>query len=243
VGSDIAGAAAQSLPPGFTVIAVQIEVLRRGWPEQVLTGRYSFVTRERDGVVQGLFDVADLLTDGLVDKRHPRQLHIRIAGRPVMMVLAKEYRQLPPGIKICSGSPVATLLVLRERQAPPPSSIASLFKPVWHDVVDSRLGAVIGTLETTGGFVRPARTVIHDPSRRVVGHLTQPVTALIGQWLLLGRNRYDVSVDGVRVARMQRIRRMWAREYEVEVTGAAGLLDPRLILACVLQKVHSLSGY
>jgi len=221
-------------------------MLRRGWPEQILTGRYSFATRRRDGLVQGLFDAVDLVTDGLIDKRRKRQLHIRIGGEPAMLVLKETYPQspqLPPGIKICGASPVAALLVLCERRSNGPSSNVSLFEPSCYDVVDHRLGATIGMLEATGGFVRPARTVIHGSSGQVLGHLTQPVTALIGQWLLIGRNRYDVTVNGVRVARIQQVRRMWAREFQVDVSAAAGLLDPRLILACALQKARDLGDY
>ncbi|RSM64341.1 hypothetical protein DMB66_20810 [Actinoplanes sp. ATCC 53533] len=225
---------------------MQIDMLRRGWPEQILTGRYSFATRRRDGLVQGLFEAVDLLTDGLIDKKRKRRLHLRIGGEPAMLVLKETYPQsphLPPGIKLCGASPVAALLVLCERRAYRPSSAVSLFEPYHYDVVDHRLGVVIGTLEATGGFVRPARTVIYGPSQQVLGQLTQPVTALIGQWLLIGRNRYDVTVNGVRVARIQQVRRIWVREYQVDVSAAAGLLDPRLILACALQKVRDLGDY
>ncbi|MEU7907578.1 hypothetical protein [Actinoplanes sp. NPDC049118] len=221
---------------------MHIDMLRRGWPEAVLTGRYSFATRRRDGLVQGLFDAADVLTDGLIEKGRRDQLQLRIGGQPSMIVLTGAYPGYPPGIKICTISPAEPMLVLCERQVDRPPSISGAFEPVCFDVVDHRLGVVIGTLETTGGFVRPARTVIHGPSGQVLGRLTQPVTALIGRWLLVGRSRYDITVDGVRVARVRQIRRLWAYEYRVDLT-AAGLLDPRLILACLLQKVHSLSGY
>lgn len=209
-------------------------MLRRGWPEPLLTGRYTFTTRRRDGMVQGLYEAVDLLTDGLIDKRRKRQLHIRFGAEPALIVLKEPYPQLPPGIKVCGGSPFGALLVLCER----PSASTSAFEPAHYDVVDHRLGAVIGSLTATGGFVRPARTVIRDPSQRVLGHLTQPLTALIGLWLLVGRSRYDITVDGVRVARIRQVRRLWTRTYHVDVAGAAGLLDPRLILACALQKLH-----
>src|SRR5690349_19918143 len=185
---------------------MQIDILRRGWPEQILTGRYSFATRRRDGLVQGLFDAVDLLTDGLIDRRRKRQLHLRTGAEPTMVVLKETYPQLPPGVKICGVSPFAVLLVLCERPAYGPPSAASLFNPDRYDIVDHRLGATIGTLEATGGFVRPARTVIHGPSGQVLGQLTQPLAAWLGQWLLVGRNRYDVTVNGVRVARIQQVR-------------------------------------
>jgi hypothetical protein len=85
--------------------------------------------------------------------------------------------------------------------------------------------------------------VIYGSSQQVLGQLTQPIMALVGQWLLFGRNRYDVTVNGVRVARIRQVRRLWVREYQVDVSAAAGLLDPRLILACALQKVRDLGDY
>jgi len=129
------------------------------------------------------------------------------------------------------------------RRGDRPASGAGLFAPDRYDVVDHRVGVAIGMLETTGGFVRPARTVIHDPSGQVLGQLRQPVSALLGYWLLVGLNRYDVTVGGVRVASIQQAWRWWAREYRVHLTPAAALLDPRLILACALQKIYSLSAY
>jgi hypothetical protein len=219
-------------------VAVQIDILRRGWPEQVLTGRYTFATRRRDGLLQRLFDTADILTDGLIEKERRDQLHLRIDEQPAMIVLTGAYQQLPPGIKICGLAPLSALLVLCERR-----ENGGLFAPARYDVVDHRLGVVIGMLETTGGFVRPARTVIYDDAGQVRGVLTQPAATLAGSWLLGGRNRYDISVHGARVARVQQVRRWLRREYQVDVTRAAGAIDPRLVLACVLQKVHSLSGY
>ena len=230
-------------------------MLRRGWPERILNGRYSFATYQRDSTAQRLIDWADLLTDGLIERRPKHELHLRIDGQTVMIVLTGRYPHLPPGIKICGGSPAAPLLVLcprrerrprrerlprRERR---PRLTAALFAPTYYDVVDHRLGATIGVLETSGGFVRPARTVIYDSSQRVVGRLVQPLAALLGCWLLVGRDRHDVIVDGLRVARIDGARAMWSGELQVDVTGAAGLVDPRLILACAVQKVYAKSDY
>jgi hypothetical protein len=69
-----------------------LDTLRHGWPEQILTGRYAFRTRRRDGFAVGW---------------------------------------------------------------------RSQFEPDTYDVLDNRLGTVIGTVERTGGFVRPIRTVIY----------------------------------------------------------------------------------
>jgi len=233
------------LPPGPTVLAVEIEMLRRGWPEQVLTGRYSIATYLRNAGLQRMYDGLDLLTDGLISKDPERELHLWIDGQAVMIVLKGAYPGLPLGIKLCAGVPLAPLLVLHQREVRRSSRLAWLFNvdPACYDVFDCRLGAVIGSLAATGGFVRPARTVIHDSSGQVVGRLTQPGPVLLRRWLQLGRNRYDVIVGGVRVAVIQQASRRSDRAYEVDVTGAAGLLDPRLILACALQKFGWFSTY
>jgi len=224
-------------------MAVEIDMLRRGWPEQLLTGRYSFATYRRGGVLQELIDWADLLTDGLIERHQKRELHLRADGRTVMIVLTGRYPHLPPGIKVCGGSPASPLLVLCQRREPRPRGLASFFAPAYYDIVDHRLGVAIGSLEATGGFVRPARTVIRDSSQRVTGRLVQPLGALLSCWLAPGWNTYRIVVGNVRVAQIGWTRRRRKGDYQVDVTGAAGLLDPRLILACVAQKVAGDSDY
>jgi len=220
-------------------------MLRRGWPEPVLTGRYSLATYLRNAALQRMYDGLDLLTDGLISKDPQRELHLWIDGQAVMIVLTGSYPGLPPGIKLCAGVPLAPLLVLRQRAVRRSSRRASFFEfdPACYDVVDHRLGTVIGSLAATGGFVRPARTVIHDSAGQVVGRLAQPSSALLGRWLPFGRNRYHVIAGAVRVALIQQASRRSDHAYEVDVTGPAGVLDPRLILACALQKFGGFSTY
>lgn len=219
-------------------------MLRRGWPEQILNGRYSFATYEPDSTMKRLIDWADLLTDGLIERRPKHELHLRIDGQAVMIVLTGQYPHLPPGIKVCGGPPATPLLVLRRRPEPRRRSVAAFFfAPTYYDVFDHRLGEAIGVLEVSGGFVRPARTVVHDASQRVVGRVTQPLAALLGCWILVGRDRYHVVVDGLRVARFRWTGSFRTGALEVDVTGAAGLVDPRLLLACAVEKVHGDSSY
>jgi hypothetical protein len=134
--------------------------------------------------------------------------------------------------------------VLSRRPEPSRRSVAAfLFAPTYYDVFDHRLGVAIGALEVTGGFIRPARTLIYDSSQRVVGRVAQPLAALLGCWLLVGRDRYNVIVNDLRVARIGWTSSFRTGELEVDATGAAGLLDPRLILACAVEKAHGSSSY
>ena len=140
-----------------------------GWPQQVLTGRYSFRTRQRDAAARGMLGFAGILTDGLVDVDWKRVLHITVGNRAVMTVLDRG------GPRIVTASQV--LLALRPRMVQQPRTVASWFLPKWYDVIDCRLGVVVGVLATTGGFIRPARTSIYDPSYRLIGRLVQPLQA------------------------------------------------------------------
>lgn len=219
------------------------DALRRVWPEQLLTGRYSFRTRQRDGVARGLLSAAAIATDGLIDADWRHVLHIRVDDQPVLTVLNRG------GPRIVVAGQV--LLLLRERPVPRPRTVAALFAPRWYEVVDCRLGMVIGVLATTGGFVRPARTAIYDPAHRLLGCLVQPLGGFLPDLMIVGpllrpvfgRTRYHILVGRIRIATIRRVPATAAYEYEVDVTRAAGLLDPRLILACALHRLSGLSGY
>ncbi|BCJ51524.1 hypothetical protein Asp14428_29990 [Actinoplanes sp. NBRC 14428] len=218
-----------------------IDALRRGWPEQILTGRYAFRTRRREGVAGALAEGLRLVSDELLDAADTRQLQVLVGGRPVMVVMQDvrgAWLPAPPGPKVCGIDPVGPLLTL----LPVTEGNAG-----WRiaDVLDNRLGRVIGTLETTGGFVRPVRTVILDPSRRVAGTMTEPLASFLFQWLQLGigwgRRRFTFRVDGRPVARIRQVSRLWAREFLVDVSEVGGRLDPRLVLACGVERFHPLS--
>jgi hypothetical protein len=226
-----------------------VEALRRGWPEQILTGRYAFRTRRRDGLAWMMAEGLRLVSDDLIDVENSRQLQIRIDNRPVMVVVKNTGRvwpHVPPGPKACGIDPPGPLLTLLWF----PRTVGgwrAWLEPHTGDVLDNRLGAVIGTLATTGGFIRPRHTVIYDPSRRIVGHMRESLLSFVFSWLQLGAGlwmrRLNFVVDGRRVARIRQVSRLWAREFRVDVTGVGGRLDPRLVLACGIQEFAGLSSY
>jgi len=240
---------ADALPAGRTLRRMMIETLRQGWPEQVLTGRYAFRTRRRDGFAGMLSEGARLISDDLIDPRDRRQLQIRVDNRPVMVVVQHadpNRSQAPHGPKAWSIAPPGPLITLLRR---PGTAVGwrAQFEPDTYDVLDNRLGTIIGTIANTGGFVRPTRTEIYDPSRRMVGSMVEPLRSFVCRWLLLGSGvgmlRLHFVVDGRRVARIRQVWRLWAREFRVDVASAAGLLDPRLVLACGVEEFCRLSTY
>ncbi|MEV8508017.1 hypothetical protein AB0368_24805 [Actinoplanes sp. NPDC051475] len=223
-----------------------IDALRRGWPEQILTGRYAFRTRRRDGFAAMLGSGVELLSDELIEPEKARQLHIRVDDRSVMVVMkdpGRAWSPAPPGPKACGIDPPGPLLTL----LPITGMQHSWFEPRTCDVLDNRLGTIIGRLLTTGGFVRPARTVILDPTGRVAGHLAESLFSFVSQWLQIGfgwgLRRFTFRVEGRRVAHIRQVSRLWAREFRVDVSGAGGSLDPRLVLACGVQQFSGLSSY
>jgi hypothetical protein len=229
--------------PRRTVDAVSIDALRQGWPEPVLTGRYSFATREVDGIMQGVYAAVELGTFGLVEMDRRRRLQIRIDDVPVMTA----QRRGEPHLVMAPHA----VLGLRQRVARQPPATASLTDPTWYDVIDYRHGSSIGALCSAGGLVRPARTDIYDPANRLLGRMTQPPLGFLAHLPVLGAvarpvlgdSHYVFTVGHQRVATIRKVWRLWAYEYEVDVSQAAGLLDPRLILACALDRFHHLSGY
>lgn len=228
---------------------MMLDTLRHGWPEQILTGRYVFRTRRRDGFAGMLSEGLRIVSDDLVDVKDRRQLQIRIDNEPIMLVVRDTggaRPQVPPGPKVYGRTHPGPLITLLRR----PSTVAGWrwwFEPDTYDVLDNRLGTIIGTVQNTGGFVRPTRTVIYDPSRRMAGCMVEPLRSFVFRWLLLGTGvgmlRLDFVVDGQRVARIRQVWRLWAREFRVDVSRAAGLLDPRLVLACGVEEFRTLSTY
>ena len=89
--------------------------------------------------------------------------------------------------------------------------------------------------------------MIYDSSGRLVGHMVEPIRSFVCRWLLLGSGagmlRLTFTVDGRTVARIRQVWRLWSREFRVDLSRAAGTLDPRLILACALEELRKFSGY
>jgi len=195
-----------------------LDTLRPIWPEPVLTGRYSVRTRRRDGAAQSLSTSFAVLNGGVSSGVAKQQFLVTVDGEPRLVVMKQG------GIKVYSAGP-APVLVLRD------------LGQRRYEVVDHNLDTVIGSLHVTGGFTRPARSTILDPDGRTAGELVQPPAALVGRWLLVGLDRYTIEVDGSRVAQARERRRMFAMEVEVDVSELAGRLDPRLVLAAVLQRM------
>jgi hypothetical protein len=225
---------------------MNVDRLRGCWPEQVLTGRYSFGTRRRDEIAQNLLDAAGLLTGGLIDARKRHVVYLRVEDRPVLIVLTRTYRQwphLPPGIKVCGTPAAPVMLALHEHRHRRPFSLAALLEPTVYDVVDHLFGEKVGTLVCTGGLIQPAHTLVRDASGRPVGRLDQVSLTRFGRWLTPGEHRYEIRADGLPVAWVGPQRRRSAREIVVDASANHGRLDPRLIVACVLHRIHHLSDY
>ncbi|BCJ55140.1 hypothetical protein Asp14428_66150 [Actinoplanes sp. NBRC 14428] len=225
-----------------------IDAQRDGWPEQVLTGRYTFGTRRRDyfAALPG-----EALSELIGTDTGPGrdQLHVRVDGHSVMVVMRDRggaWAPAPAGPKVCGIERPGPLLSLVRR----PRVMAgwqSWFAPRVSDVLDNRLGTIVGTLHTTGGVVRPARTVIAGPTGRVAGHMTQPVLSWACQLpqLFVGFRmlRFTFTVDGRRVAHLRHSSRRWMKEFRADVSRSGGLLDPRLILACGVEQLARFSSY
>jgi len=227
---------------------MKIDELRGGWPEQILTGRYTFRTRRRDFLAAIPGGIVEELS-GLDATPGNEQLHVRIDDRSVMVVMRDRHRAwapAPAGPKVCGIDQPGPLLSLLRRPRTGAGS-QSWLAPRVSDVLDNRLGMVIGTLHTTGGVVRPTRTVITDPDGRVAGFMSQsllswacqPPQSFMGFRML----RFTFTVEGRRVAHLRHSSRRFAKEFRADVSRAGGLLDPRLILACAIEQLAKFSSY
>ena len=227
---------------------MMIDALREGWPEQILAGRYTFRTRRRDFFAAMPGGIIEELT-GLDAKPDNEQLHVRIDDRSVMVVMRDRHRAwspAPAGPKVCGIDQPGPLLSLLRRPRTG-TGWQSMLAPRVSDVLDNRLGTVIGTLRTTGGVIRPTRTVIADSAGRVVGHMTQPLLSWACQppqsFMGFRMLRFTFTVEGRQVAYIRHSSRRWAKEFRADVSRAPGLLDPRLVLACGIEQLARFSFY
>src|SRR2546423_2357346 len=109
---------------------------------------------------------AEIITDVVMEPRTSTMLHVRMGRNPVILIVedtSRTWPQEPPGPKVCAMNPWGPLITLL-RHPDPAGYRRSRWDPRVFDVLDNRLGTVVGTLECTGGFIRPIRTVIYDAS-------------------------------------------------------------------------------
>ncbi len=92
-----------------------IDALRRGWPEPILAGHYSFRTDPADGATDLLLlaPINAVLHTGF---RSKKLLQVHVDGRPVMSVFnGNHWPHLPPGPKLWTVGPdPQPLLLLRQ---------------------------------------------------------------------------------------------------------------------------------
>ena len=227
---------------------MQLDELRTGWPEQLLTGQYTL--RTYGGTLGGelLNDLGQMLTVGLHEPGNDRMLKVTVEGHPVLTVL-NDRDGFPRRIKAVAEVPWLTLVKQPEvrtgpdlrtrvigpllqgqvswwrrlrtsargfREPPPPD--------VW-DVLDDRLGRIVGRLSGPVDAPRGTRTVIF-------GADAWPAALLMAD----PHGRLTVVVDTLPAARIFRVH----AGHRIDVSAAAGVgLDPRLVLACaMLQFAH-----
>ncbi|MBU2667514.1 hypothetical protein KOI35_28775 [Actinoplanes bogorensis] len=217
--------------------------VRAAWPEQVLTGTYHFRTRRRDQFNVGVDEVVWRATDGLVRRRSPEQLLLWAGGRPLMAVMresGKYWSGLPEGPLLYNLAPAGATLIVAHR------------KQHHYDVLDNRLGLVVGRLEIANGPFGRARTRILDPSGDEVALMEETRLSSVADHLenadLLSRSwtrrRFHFTVDGERVAHIKQRYSMWrAVKFEFDVRRLRGRVDPRLILACGVEELSRYSTY
>ncbi|MBU2667515.1 hypothetical protein KOI35_28780 [Actinoplanes bogorensis] len=251
---------------------MQIDTLRSGWPEQILSGRYSFRTRRRDDLEEIFDNLIREISFDVADQRTEKQLHLRIGGRSVMAVLQHTggfWPHMPRGPKVYHLDPPGPLLTLIQHDRPtrpmnPPSGLLGLVdraaavrtRSDWRevvswtrsaDVLDNRLDMVIGRIERTDGVFERSHTQIYDPSGRLVGLMRESVASTVRGWLpmntRLEAKRLTFTVDGRPVARIRQRFHFWYDEFEFDVSRLAGRLDPRLVLACGVQQLAHYSTW
>ncbi|GID32504.1 hypothetical protein [Paractinoplanes brasiliensis] len=192
---------------------MDVDALRNGWPAAVLSGRYTFRTRRRDDLAESLADVVREVSMDALNPRTSKQLHVCVAGRPVMAVLrnpAARRTQLPPGPKLYQFDPPGPLLTLLSRDDPAvplshptgafgwltwwaaghraptaahPGSRAARVRARTVDVLDNRLNVIIGRLQLTDGPLMRARIRIHDPAGRLLGEMRETAASSVRSWL------------------------------------------------------------
>ncbi|RZU51433.1 hypothetical protein EV385_3261 [Krasilnikovia cinnamomea] len=198
------------------------------WPAGVLAGRYTFMTREAPGGQELLVADGEEVVYG-VYKGSRRQLP-----------------HLPPdvpdaGIKVCLMSHRAAALVLTWGTSRPRQSLPRLVS-VTYDVHDHRLRTRVGRLRVGGGVVSPKRTQLFDAAGRRIATMVERRETALMRWLRAGPVRYEFEHDGRVIGRISR-RPAAPGTYDVDVAEAVAEIDPRLLLACAVERLDGLSDF
>ncbi len=214
--------------------AVSMELLRTGWPEPLLTGRYSVVVSRWHDIGESVLDMVSL---GLADPTAAVP-EVRIAGRPAYRFVGRQH--------LVTAAAPAPVLHLRPVPRPPQprrpwwmwwlTAVLFLGSDVATDVVDVRLGTVVGRAVVRWGFgvlVLPYRVDLSDAHGRPVGRLAERLT-LTARLPWFGQRYRLTDAGGRTVARLRRPGRLLGSAVHVELCDPAAAVDPRLVLAVAL---------
>ncbi|MBU2664010.1 hypothetical protein KOI35_10965 [Actinoplanes bogorensis] len=227
-----------------------IDELRTGWPEALLTGQYTL--RTYGGTLGGeiLDDLGQMFTVGLHRPGNDRLLKVTVDGHPVLTVL-NDRDGVPPRIKAVAEVPWLSLVKRPDAQSRPDRrtmvfgpllqsqlswgtrlrrSVQAFRTPpppdVW-DVVDDRLGRVIGRLAGPVDEPPGTKRVIFRPDGWPAALLMEDPYG-----------RLTIVVDTLAAARIFRVH----AGHRIDVTTLTPTgLDPRLVLACAMLQFAYLS--
>ncbi|GID31668.1 hypothetical protein [Paractinoplanes brasiliensis] len=236
---------------------MQVDALRGGWPEEVLTGRYWFQTYGGTMADEVMSDVAGFLTLGLAEPETSTKLKITDAsGRPMMSVR----RRSAPGIQAIGtrrNEPWITLLQHKpQAQAQQPYLLRRMRAQLTDGrrTIRSRVRRAGREFTADWRRINPRPLQIWDildnRMNRIIGRLAVPIDVPSARWAIFGATGrpaamlhvepgcLTVRVGARPVAQFVKI----DRTHRVDVAGAgpAGL-DPRLVLACALLEYAHLS--
>ncbi|MFI5496775.1 hypothetical protein [Actinoplanes sp. NPDC051859] len=215
---------------------MQSHLLRSGWPEQLLAGRYTLRADRQVGTVRvlaGLIDIATITRDraGAWAPEPPGPKVV--AGDPAspLITLLAHVRPQLPAEPTTASDRLALLvdrrLAVRTRLRRSLSDLRHAYLtrkppvPTW-DVLDNRFGLIVGRL-TRPGADRPtdSRTFIKDLTGRTRAVMVEPHGS--GRILFLARKRPVAFIAQQHEEQL----------VDVTATSQAGL-DPRLVLACAI---------
>jgi hypothetical protein len=193
------------------------ELLRDGWPAAVLGGHYAVIRRELRGSV--VRDVASLVEPELFDSG-PTVWEVAVDGRI-------EYRTRDTNCLKLERGPRTAVLRLRGRQQPRRSWLEVVREVLRGDhlldVYDPRLNTRVGSVVERRHRDAPFKWHLLDPAGRGVA--------------VLGRTMQLQDPSGAVVGLLTRGPYRRGTLLNVDLSGLADRVDPRLILACALLAV------